>query len=260
MKTLLGLLSLLVLAAPAVLPPATPDPAPVPPAGPAQVALEGVAVSPDGVVSVGFGDSGVPLYDLLDGLSRALDRPVLYKPTEVGDTRLFGHGTETLPADGLLEAASLLLQQVDFLIFEEHAPLSALRVVHVGSNRSGPSRSEVPQRLLALEDLGRTPSPFGGVYSVVLPLEHLDARSAMASFVPWFDTSLGGIRNVENSNSLVLSSPSLPTLRHVVHLARLADQEALGGSENLHERVEALEQDLARLTEQLQALQGTGDR
>jgi len=249
MKTLLSLLSLLALTAPAVVPwpatSATPDQG--------QVRVEG-----DQVV-LSFGDQGLPVVKLLEALAEVSGVPVFFAPTTVGDTRLSGFGDLSVPRAAFRESAEALLREADFLLSDERTPVVAMRVHKLGVLAGRGLRDQLVNEMIAVDALDEEPLHRGALYTTVLPLEHVDARSAMASFQPFFDTAVEGIRNVEASNALVLTSPYLDKLRHVVALARLADHPRLGESKALVRRVAELETSLAAIRAQVESLQAAAE-
>lgn len=155
-------------------------------------------------------EQGEPLIDFIDLAKVLLGKPIQYAPTEVGDARIFIIGTIEVDKDRFFQFFQAVLKSYDFIVME-YGPTggSFLKVQKVGVGGAGArgggglARSQAP--IVPREQLEAYAEDPATLITTSIPLKFIDARSAMASFQPFFDTSVEGIRNVENSNSLVIT-------------------------------------------------------
>jgi len=230
MKTLL-ISALLSLALPA-LTAAQEDPAP-----------EVLAVQ-DGSVALSVGGSGIGMLDLLELSEELLGLPVIYNPQEIGDMRIFGSGTvrcELAQFRGLLDE---LLLSFDFVTWDTQAGEHAMHVRRVAPGR-GVAGPPLPGQVVTL---GQVPPRNTATYTAVFPLRHIDARSAMASFVPLLGHHHESLRNVGSSNALIVTALSMAKLQMIADLLAAVDVAPPEPSEELEDAVE-------RLTDRVRALE-----
>lgn len=232
------------------------DPAPpTEPAARAAAAPTDTALPQDTVVGVGdayvlaFDEDGTSLVDLLELCQTLIDVPVHYDAAEVADVRVRVMGPVAVERDRMRSFLDEVLRKHGFLSWD--APPGEATSVTVARMRDGnrrrPGRVE-PNQTVALADLQRPPARITATYTAVFPLSHIDARSAMATFAPFFDHATDMVRSVERSNTLVATSTSIERLREMRELIALVDVPAAGGPRHpLEQRIEALERRIQEL-------------
>ena len=226
------------------------------PADPAAVAATAdTALPQDTVAGVGdayvlaFDEDGTSLVDLLELCQTLIDVPVHYDAAEVADVRVRIMGPMAVKRDRMRSFLDEVLRKHGFLSWD--APPGEAPSVTVSRMRDGtrrrPGRVE-PNQTVALADLQRPPARITATYTTVFPLSHIDARSAMATFAPFFDHATDMVRSVERSNTLVATSTSIQRLREMRELIALVDVPATGGPRHpLEQRIEALERRIQEL-------------
>ncbi|MFT7464947.1 MAG: general secretion pathway protein D [Pseudohongiellaceae bacterium] len=155
-------------------------------------------------------ENGEKLIDFIDLAKVILQRPIKYAPTEIGDVTIFIVGPLTVEKAKFYQFFQAVLRAYDFIIMD-YGPKgsSFLSIQKIGGGGAGARgggafiKSKAPiVPMDRLEEYSEDPAT---LITTSIPLKYIDARSAMASFQPYFDTTIEGIRNVENSNSLVIT-------------------------------------------------------
>jgi type II secretory pathway component GspD/PulD (secretin) len=169
--------------------------------------------------------AGATLSDLLDTLSPLVKRAVVVKK-EVGpklaQTQINSSVPITVPADRAEELLESLLFAHDLVFIEPRSPGMPWGLADL----KGQDRMAIRNSALAIE-----PSQIealAGRYvlvTVVLPIQHTNAREISASLRPFFpDNQLETVVNVGNANSLLVTGFG-PTVSSIARLMRQIDVE-----------------------------------
>jgi hypothetical protein len=219
----------------------------VPTTGPTQD--QGVYVEGDSVV-LPSGEQGHRLDELLAVGSEILGIPIAYIPQSVGDTHIFFAGELRCPLGEFRTLLDDLLLRFAFVTWDSDAgsPVCYVRRIGMGSTMGG--SASVPGQVITL---GEAPARNSATYTTTFPLQHIDARSAMASFNPFVDTRWEGIRNVENSNALVVTALSVRKLEQIAELIAQVDVPSRFGE--VRDRMGELEHELIALRDRVEAVE-----
>lgn len=152
---------------------------------------------------------GEALTQFIDLAKVLLQRPINYQPQEIGDTMIFIAGPIRVEKDRFFQFFQAVLKAYDFIVMDYGPPGSSfLRLQRIGGT-GGAGRGAAALRpsapIVPLEDLERYSQDPATLITTSIPLRYIDARSAQASFQQMFETTVESIRNVENSNSLVIT-------------------------------------------------------
>lgn len=152
---------------------------------------------------------GELLSNFIDLAKVILQRPINYNPQEIGDTAIFITGPIRVEKARFFQFFQAVLKAYDFIVMD-YGPKgsSFLRVQKIGAGAAGVRgggtlKAQAP--IVPMDNLEFYSQDPATLITTSIPLRYIDARSAMASFNPFFDTQIEGIRNVENSNSLVIT-------------------------------------------------------
>jgi type II secretion system protein D len=154
-------------------------------------------------------EAGERLDQFIDLAKVILQRPINYNPQEVGDTTIFIKGPIRVDKARFFQFFQAVLKAYDYIVMDYGPPGSSfLRIQKIGVGAAGSrggSQVKANAPIVAMADLALYKDDPATLITTSIPLRYIDARSAMASFNPFFDTQIEGIRNVENSNSLVIT-------------------------------------------------------
>lgn len=149
---------------------------------------------------------GEKLEDFIHLAKNLLLIPIQYSPQEVNEQRIRIVGPQRVRRESFFEYFQAVLKTLDFII----VPMgpedgSILRVQRV----TGQGRTTIAAKALApvvgVDELVNYRREAGTLITTSIPLKHVDARSVMATFQQLVDATIESVRNVENSNSLVIT-------------------------------------------------------
>lgn len=207
------------------------------------------------VVLTTTADHGLKLTDFLEAAQEILGRPIRYVPTETGDLRMFFAGSPSCPQADFRDFFDKLLRDYDFLAYDAGAPGSDyIVIIKVGVGRTWSDRSRLSSQMVDAARLDEQPARRTALYTTAFMLEHLDARAVMASFQPMVDTTYESIRNMSDSNALIVTVTSLTQLRKIRDLLLIVDVPGPDGILDNAGRLTALEEDLDALKQELEQL------
>jgi type II secretory pathway component GspD/PulD (secretin) len=184
--------------------------------------------------------------DFLELMGVLLDTPIEYSPMLVGDIRVYVTGRVEVAKKDLRGFMEMILESKCFLLVE--APYGDRIVLRVMSTRSHHSRPWMAYAInLAPGEIESWKNRRALVTTSVL-LHNIDSRSALASFSPFIDTNTGSVRNVENSNALIITARANAVYK-LLDLVRAVDipSEREGASGTLMRRMSEIEGRLAEL-------------
>jgi len=141
----------------------------------------------------------------------------------------------------------MTLEQQGFLLVEQSFDGGTMLLLQPLVASHGPRRPLAPA-LVPLDELDQWKDR-RVLVTVSIPLEHLDARSAMGIFNPFFDARYEQLRNSAGSNALVATALAYK-LPDIVALAQALDQPpapSADAPDDLVHRVEELETRVAAL-------------
>jgi hypothetical protein len=214
-------------------------------------------VTTDGVVSehgdqiiLAFDEEGVPVSEFLEASGLILGVPVVYEPQTLNGLSLNVAGAITCARADFRTLVDRLLLEHQIVTWDAEDGAHTMHARLLSSNRSMSGQNvRLPGQVF---ELGAAPAENTATYTAIVMLEHVDARSTMASLHPFVDTQWEGLRNIERSNALIITALSTDRVERVAEVAQLIDQPPVGGLPTL-DRMEAIEQRLAELEQQLAA-------
>ena len=207
------------------------------------------------VVLTAAGDHGLRLDVFLEAAQEILGQPIRYAPAETGDLRMFFAGSPSCSEADFRDFFDRLLRDYDFLAYDAGAPGSdyiVITKVGVGGGRF--DRSKLTSQMVDEARLDEQPARRTALYTTAFMLEHLDARAVMASFQPMVDTTYESMRNMSDSNALIVTVTSLDRLRQIRKLLAVVDVPGPDGVLDNAGRLTALEEDLDALKQELEQL------
>ncbi|GEM_PF-2564159 len=210
----------------------------------------------DGLVRLHPADEqGVGVVDFLEAAQETLGRPISYDPMELGDVRLHLMGSPSCSTEDFRDFFDKLLRSHGFLAYDAGLPGSDTIVVsNLGMGLGSSGRSSLSSQIIDAARLDEQPARRTALYTTAFMLEHLQGRSLMATFMPLLDTRFESMRNVESSNSLVVTVTSLDQLRQIRDLLATMDVPGPDGRLDNAGRLTALEADLGAVRQDLAAL------
>jgi type II secretion system protein D len=183
------------------------------------VGAQDIELAPGNDLVKGMGDNWIFQFDEENGESMIdfihlgkvlLRRPIKFEPAEVGDTRIFIIGPVTVEKAKYYQFFQAVLKAYNFIIMDygpRGSSFLSIQKIGVGGagSRSGGAFIKSKAPIVPMDRLHEYSEDPATLITTSIPLKYIEARSAMASFQPYFDTTIEGIRNVENSNSLVIT-------------------------------------------------------
>ncbi len=149
---------------------------------------------------------GEKLEDFIHLAKSLLLMPMMYSPQEVSEQRIKIIGPQRVRREDFFEYFQSVLKAHDFIV----VPIGpegggVLRIQRV----TGQGRTTIGAKALApvieVEDLHLYRRKAAELITTSIPLRYVDARSVMATFQQLVDATIESVRNVENSNSLVIT-------------------------------------------------------
>jgi general secretion pathway protein D len=153
-------------------------------------------------------ENGEKLIDFIDMAKVVLSRPIKYNRAEVSDTRIQIVGPITVQQEDFYLFFQAVLRAYDFIVVD-YGPegstfLSVQKITAGGAGRGGTFvKAQAP--IVPVEELEAYSQNPAILITTSIPLKYADARNAMSTFNPFFDTQIEQVRAVENSNSLVIT-------------------------------------------------------
>lgn len=138
-----------------------------------------------------------------------LDKPMKYDPQEVNNVNIRIIGTPQVERERFFQFFQAVLRAYDFIVvlYAEGAgdfySIQRISASARGGAAGGVVKATAP--IVPLESLEKYRYDPGTLITTSIPLKYIDGRAAMATFNPFFDSQVESIRNVENSNSLVIT-------------------------------------------------------
>jgi type II secretory pathway component GspD/PulD (secretin) len=153
-------------------------------------------------------ENGEKLLDFIDLAKVILGRPIKYVRQEVSEVRIQIVGPITVKRDDFELFFQAVLRAYDFIVVN-YGPdgstfLSVQKITAGGAGRTGAFvKAQAP--IVPIDELEAYSQNPAILITTSIPLKYVDARNAMSTFNPFFDTQIEQVRSVENSNSLVLT-------------------------------------------------------
>ena len=176
---------------------------------PAAAAAQDVTTSGDDYVLQFDEENGEKLIDFIDLAKVILGRPIKYDRAQVSDIRIQIVGPIKVRRDDFYLFFQAVLRAYDFIV-SDYGPegsrfLSVQRITAGGAAGRPGQGGKVHAPIVPMELLELYAQNPAVLITTSIPLKYVDARNAMSTFTPFFDTQIEQVRAVENSNSLVLT-------------------------------------------------------
>ncbi|HZL98943.1 MAG TPA: secretin N-terminal domain-containing protein, partial [Planctomycetota bacterium] len=187
---------------------------------------------------------GEPMSDFIDLAQKLLNRPIKYTPGDVSDqnARIWILGTQRIKRDEFFQYFQAILKAHDFLVVE-YGPeysnfLSIQKIQPGGGGRAGAGGTYYATQapVVDVNDLDDYEHDPATLITTSMPLKYANARDALGTFSTLFSQPPEQIRNVENTNSLVVTGFG----SHVWglwQLIQLTDQPPFKPEPVIHKRV-----------------------
>jgi general secretion pathway protein D len=187
---------------------------------------------------------GEPMSDFIDLAQKLLNRPIKFTPTDVNDAnaRIYILGTQRIKRDQFFQYFQAILKAHDFLVVE-YGPegsnfLSVQKITPGGGGRAsaGGTYYTTQAPVVDVNDLDKYEHDPATLITTSMPLKYANARDALGTFSALFAQQPEQIRNVENTNSLVVTGFG----SHVWglwQLIQLTDQPPFKPEPVIHKRV-----------------------
>ena len=187
---------------------------------------------------------GEPMSDFIDLAQKLLNRPIKYTPSDVSDAnaRIFILGTQRIKRDQFFQYFQAILKAHDFLVIE-YGPedsnfLSIQKMTPGGGGRAGSGGTywQTQAPVVDVNELDKYEHDPATLITTSMPLKYANARDALGTFSALFAQPPEQIRNVENTNSLVVTGFG----SHVWglwQLIQLTDQPPFKPEPVIHKRV-----------------------
>ncbi len=171
---------------------------------------QNIEITPDGESYVLQFDetNGERLDDFIDLAQKVLLRPIKYQPNEVGETRIFILGPQSVRIADFYQYFQAVLKAYDFLVVDYGPPGSTfLSVQKVQSGGPRGTGGVKPQPIVIdVSEIPNYRNDPATLLSTSVPLKYIDARTANTTFTGVFDSPYEQVRAVENSNSVVFTA------------------------------------------------------
>jgi general secretion pathway protein D len=155
---------------------------------------------------------GEPMADFVDLAQKLLDRPIKYSPGDMNaaEAKIYILGTQRIRKDQFFQYFQAILKAHDFLVVEygpKGSNFLSIQKIGAGPARpgSGGTFMQTQAPVVDVNTLDLYEHDPATLITTSMPLKYANARDAMGTFGPMFNTPPEGIRNVENTNSLVVT-------------------------------------------------------
>jgi general secretion pathway protein D len=168
-------------------------------------------VSSDGHYVLQFDEAnGEKLIDFIDLTKVILGRPIKYLPQEMSDVRIHIAGPMTVQHDDFYLFFQAVLRAYGFIVVDygpEGSTFLSIQRIQGGATqgRGGGGFAKAQAPIVPVELLHLYSQNPAELITTSIPLKYVDARSAMSTFNPFFDSQIEQVRSVDNSNSLVIT-------------------------------------------------------
>jgi hypothetical protein len=190
-----------------------------------------------------------------------LQVPIAYQHENVADVRVRLIGDVSVPRDGLRRLLDSLLRSQGLVSWDAPPGEEGLITIAQTGTSSRHRIQGVRQfghQVIPAGKLDEQPARLTALYTAVFQLTYIDCRAVMSSLNPFLGSEGEMVRSVEGSNSLIVTSFSMGTLREIRDLIALIDVEstAVAQPTPIEARLAKLE---ARLAELEQAAASSAD-
>ena len=185
---------------------------------------------------------GEPMSDFIDLAQKLLNRPIKYTPGDMSDpnARIWILGTQHIRKEQFFQYFQAILKAHDFLVVE-YGPegsnfLSVQKITPGQGGRGGSTFYTTQAPVVDVNDLDDYEHDPATLITTSMPLKYANARDALGTFSALFSQQPEQIRNVENTNSLVVTGFG----SHVWglwQLIQLTDQPPFKPEPVIHKRV-----------------------
>jgi general secretion pathway protein D len=186
---------------------------------------------------------GEPLVDFVDLAQKILQRPIRYTPGDMGqEVRVHIIGPQRVKKDQFKQYFQSVLKAYDYIVIE-YGPegsnfLSIQKITPGGGPRPGSGgmfiASQAP--IVGVDDLDRYRHDPAALITTSYPLRYVSGRDALGTFSTYFSQPPEQIRNVENTNALVVTGFG-SHVWGVWQLVQLIDQPPHKPTPVIHKRV-----------------------
>ncbi|MHC5211745.1 MAG: secretin N-terminal domain-containing protein [Planctomycetota bacterium] len=186
---------------------------------------------------------GEPLVDFVDLAQKILQRPIRYTPADLGpEVRVYILGPQRVKQAQFEQYFQSVLKAYDYIVIE-YGPqdsnfLSIQKISPGGAPRPGTGglfyTSQAP--IVSVEDLDDYQHDPAQLITTSLPLRYVSGRDALGTFSTYFNQPPEQIRNVENTNALVVTGFG-SHVWGVWQLVQLIDQPPYKPTPVIHKRV-----------------------
>lgn len=149
---------------------------------------------------------GERLEDFIHLAKSLLMMPIQYEKSEIGEERVRIIGPQRVARAEFFEYFQAILKSKDFIVVpigpEEGA---ILRIQKVTGQQRGTLAAKALAPVVDVDQLVNYRRDPASLITTSIPLKYVDARSVMATFQQLVDSQIESVRNVENSNSLVIT-------------------------------------------------------
>jgi general secretion pathway protein D len=153
-------------------------------------------------------ENGEKLIDFIDLAKVLLSRPIKYNRPEVSEAKIQIVGPITVRREDFYLFFQAVLRAYDFIVVDygpEGSTFLSVQKITAGGARGGGAFVKAQAPIVPIELLHLYAQNPAVLITTSIPLKYVDARNAMSTFNPFFDTQIEQVRSVENSNSLVLT-------------------------------------------------------
>ncbi len=156
---------------------------------------------------------GEKLADFIDLSQKIIGRPIRYNPGDMGaEVRINMLGPQVVRQDQFYAYFQSILKAYDYIVVEYGPEGSSFLSVQKITAGGGPARSgsggtfiKSQAPVVDVADLERYRHEPGTLITTSLPLKYVAGRDVLTTFSVYFESAIEQIRNVENSNAIVVT-------------------------------------------------------